>query len=362
MSTANKMNARLGSVLIGTVFGLFFILGMLALVTDTAWLYYQKVRIEGAVSAAWRAGMDEIIVQKTTGSTIDTAKVQARVLDIFKMNGYQASELEAPVVDVGGRRLKVYGKAPQPMFFSRIFNISSRDVDAVRDGTGGEGMIPLSLVPGDIKWGKKAESFDSKGNPVYTTGYWYEEWDGEDFDEGGYVPGDEYILKLGPQKKDDGTAPILATDSYKTLVTGGGNSNEGSLDLGGQGAANWLENMLYGYAGSLDIGDFVNTAQGEVVQKTIEGREYRAALGDIVTVPVIKVVDDPTVLYNTGGSKTLVIVGFARVVISSIEETVVHDPDLGDYTTSQIRGKFVDYLVRPTTETLALNMSPPLNP
>ncbi len=360
MRIPKNVNARLGSVLIGTVFGLFFILGMLALVTDTAWLYYQKVRIEGAVSAAWRAGMDEIIMLKNSGAAVTESQIQQRVLDVFQMNGYSASALQELIVDPGGRRLKVYGKAPQPMFFSRIFQITSKDVDAVRDGTGGEGMIPLSLVPGDIKWGKKIESYDKKGNPIYTSGYWYEEWDGEDFEAGGYVPGDEYILKLGPQKKDDGTAPILATDSYKVLVTGGGNSNEGSLDLGGQGAANWLENMLYGYAGSLDIGDFVNTAQGEVVQKTIEGREYRAALGDIVTVPVIKVVNDETVLYNTGGSKTLVIVGFARVVISSIEETVVHDPDLGDYTTSQVRGKFVDYLVRPTDETLALNMSPPL--
>jgi len=191
---------------------------------------------------------------------------------------------------------------------------------------------------------------------TYKTGYWYDDFSGEDFDaDRGYVASDEYILKLGPQKTNVATAPVIPYNStYSEYVTGGGNSNEGSLDLGGQGAQNWLENMLYGYAGSLDVGDYVNTAQGEVTSKTIEGREYRASLGDIVTVPIIKVVGEETLLYNTGGSKTLVIVGFARVVISSIEEAD-YDTDLGQYTNTQIRGRFVDYLVRPTTDTLKLN-------
>lgn len=353
MTTGNRRQSRYGSVLIGTVFGLFFILGMLALVTDMAWLYYQEVRIEGAVSAAWRAGMDEIIMLKNSGSNISESQIRQRVLDIFQLNGYEASQLQEFVVDPGGRRLKVYGKAPQPLFFSRIFNMTTRDVDAVRDGTGGEGMIPLCLVPGDIKYGSKISGYDNKGNPIYQTGYWYNDFTSEQFDNNeGYIASEEYILKLGPEKTV-ATTTIVPT-GYDTFVTGGGNSNEGSLDLGGQGAQNWLENMLYGYAGSLDVGDYVNTAQGEVTQKTIEGREYRATLGDIVTVPIIKVVGEDTLLYNTGGSKTLVIVGFARVVISSIEESG-YDADLGQYTTTQIRGRFVDYLVKPTGDTLALN-------
>lgn len=355
MGTAKRMNARLGSVLIGTVFGLFFILGMLALVTDTAWLYYQKVRIEGAVSAAWRAGMDEIIMLKNDNRSVSTSAIQQRVLDIFQLNGYSSSDLKELVVDPGGRRLKVYGRTPQPLFFSRIFRMANKDVDAVRDGTGGEGMIPLCLVPGDIKYGSKITGYDKKGDPIYQTGYWYNDFTAEQFDnDEGYIASEEYILKLGPQKTV-ATSTLVPT-GYDTFVTGGGNSNEGSLDLGGQGAQNWLENMLYGYAGSLDIGDYVNTAQGEVTQKTIEGREYRAALGDMVTVPIIKVVGEDTLLYNTGGSKTLVIVGFARVVITSIEEST-YDTDLGQYTNTQIRGRFVDYLVKPTGDTLALNQT-----
>lgn len=354
MRHAKKMTARNGSVLIGTVFGLFFILGMLALVTDMAWLYYQKERIEGAVSAAWRAGMDEIIMLKNSGNTVSESQIKQRVLDIFQLNGYSADDLKELVVDPGGRRLKVYGKAPQPLFFSRIFRMTDRNVDAVRDGTGGEGMIPLCLVPGDIKYGSKITGYDKKGAPIYQTGYWYNDFTAEDFDEDhGYVASEEYILKLGPQKTV-ATTTIVPT-GYDTFVTGGGNSNEGSLDLGGQGAQNWLENMLYGYAGSLDVGDYVNTAQGEVTQKTIQGREYRASLGDMVTVPIIKVVGSEDLLYNTGGSKPLVIVGFAGVVITSIEETT-YDTDLGQYTNTQIRGRFVDYLVKPTGETLGLNM------
>lgn len=359
MLRMRKANSRTGSVLIGTVLGMVFMLGMLALVTDMGWLYYQKARIEGAVSAAWRAGMDEIIMLKNAGQSVDTTKVNARILDVFTMNGYKASDLATPIIASGGRSLRVYGKAPQPLFFSRVFRgMTSMDVDALRDGTGGEGMIPLSLVPGEVKYGKKFTGLDARGNPVYETGYWYNDFTADDFaNDAGYVVGEEYILKLGPQKQDDPAAPLIATGSgFDTLITGGGNSNEGSLDLGGQGAANWLENMLYGYAGSLDVGDYVNTAQGEVTAKTVEGREYRATLGDIVTVPIIKVVDDETLLYNTGGSKTLVIVGFARVVISSIEEQT-YNTDLGEYTTTQIRGKFVDYLVKPTGETLALNMT-----
>lgn len=354
MITAKKTNARHGSVLIGTVFGLIFILGMLALVTDMAWLYYQKIRIEGVVSAAWRAGMDEIIIQKNTNSTIDETKVKDRVRNIFQINGYAASELSEPFVDPGGRRLTVYGKTPQPLFFSRIFGMDSRPVDGLRDGTGGEGMIPLCLVPGDIQYGIKYEISSKTGALVPVEGYWYNDFSDIDFDnDQGYIASQEYILKLGPENQKLASPTVVAT-GYDELINWGGNSNEGSLDLGGQGASNWLENMLYGYAGSLAVGDYVNTAQGEVSSKTEIGREARAKLGDMVTVPIIKVVGDDTVLYNTGGSKTLVIVGFARMVISAVDEKVVRT-ELGEYTDTQIRGRFVDYLVRPTKETLGLN-------
>jgi len=341
---------------------MLFLVGMLALVIDISWLYYQKIRINSAVNAAWRAGMDEIIMSANNGKSVSEANVIQRAKNVYAQNGFDPQSLQVTFpTEYHGRGLRTYGITKPPLFFA---NFVTRDrktgepmphsVDALRTGLGGEGMIPLCLVPGDIKFGSKETGKDNKGNPIYQTGYWYNPFDYHDFDtDQGYVASEEYILKLGPQKTNVASAPPVPND-YNIFVTGGGNSNEGSLDLGGQGAANWLENMLYGYAGSLSVGDYVNTAQGEVTNKTIEGREYRAALGDMVTVPIIKVVGEDTLLYNTGGSKTLVIVGFARVVISSIEETD-YDVDLGQYTKTQIRGRFVDYLVRPTKDTLELN-------
>lgn len=331
MFTMRIPKPRSGSVLVMTTFGLIFILGMLALVTDIGWLYYQKARIQTAVNAAWRAGIDAIILAEaqTPGERMSACK--ARVEEIYKMHGYTA----APAIntDTG---LRVRGAAVQPLFFARIMQMNQSEVAAVRQGDGGEGVVPLGLMYGDIVWGIR--------NNV--EGYYYRNFNRADQTNPseGYVEGEEYILKLGPQKgskvKSVDTVPL----TYNELLIVGGNSNEGALRLDGNGKSVWLDNMLYGCPSVVNIGDMIDTEPGNFTGPTKTAKEAR--MGDIVVVPIIEVPGKTTTIYNEAGMTEVRVIGFARMEITGIDTTL--SPDLGVYTVTQIRGKFIEYLIRPT--------------
>lgn len=328
MFTMRIPKPRSGSVLVMTTFGLIFILGMLALVTDIGWLYYQKARIQTAVNAAWRAGIDAIILAEAHTSAERMSACKARVEEIYKMHGYTA----APAIntDTG---LRVYGAAVQPLFFARIMKMYEREVAAAREGTGGEGVIPLGLMFGDIVWGIK--------NNV--EGYYYHNFDRDDPTEG-YVVDEEYILKLGPEKGSKVKTMDTVPPTYNELLIAGGNSNEGALRLDGNGKSVWLDNMLYGCPSVVNVGDMIDTEPGNFTGPTKTAKEAR--MGDIVVVPIIEVPGKTTSIYNEAGKTVVRVIGFARMQITGIDTTL--SPDLGVYTVTQIRGKFVEYLVRPT--------------
>ncbi len=328
MFTMRIPKPRSGSVLVMTTFGLIFILGMLALVTDIGWLYYQKARIQTAVNAAWRAGIDAIILAKARTSAERMSACKARVEEIYKMHGYTA----APAIntDTG---LRVYGAAVQPLFFARIMQMYEKEVAAVREGTGGEGVVPLGVMFGDIVWGIK--------NNV--EGYYYHNFTRPDPTEG-YVVDEEYILKLGPEKGSKVKTMDTVPPTYNELLIAGGNSNEGAIRLDGNGKSVWLDNMLYGCPSVVNVGDMIDTEPGNFTGPTKAAKEAR--MGDIVVVPIIEVPGKTTSIYNEAGKTVVRVIGFARMQITGIDTTL--SPDLGVYTVTQIRGKFVEYLVKPT--------------
>ncbi len=328
MFTMRIPKSRSGSVLVMTTFGLIFILGMLALVTDIGWLYYQRARIQTAVNAAWRAGIDAIILAEAQTPDERMSACKARVEEIYKMHGYTA----APAIntDTG---LRVYGAAVQPLFFARIMKMYESEVAAVREGTGGEGVVPLGLMFGDIVWGIK--------NSV--EGYYYHNFNRADPTEG-YVVGEEYILKLGPEKGSKVKTMDTVPPTYNELLIAGGNSNEGAIRLDGNGKSVWLDNMLYGCPSVVNVGDMIDTEPGNFTGPTKTAKEAR--MGDIVVVPIIEVPGKTTSIYNEAGKTVVRVIGFARMQITGIDTTL--SPDLGVYTVTQIRGKFVEYLVRPT--------------
>jgi len=328
MFTMRIPKPRSGSILVMTTFGLIFILGMLAMVTDIGWLYYQKARIQTAVNAAWRAGIDEIILAKAQTPAERMSACKIRVEEVYKMHGYTV----APAIntDTG---LMVRGAAVQPLFFSRIMNMNQSEVDGIRSGTGGEGVVPLGLMFGDIVWGIK--------NTV--EGYYYHNFDRSDPAEG-YVVGEEYILKLGPQKGSKVKTMDTVPPTYNELLIAGGNSNEGAIRLDGNGKSVWLDNMLYGCPSVVNVGDLIDTEPGNFTGPTKTAKDAR--MGDIVVVPIIEVPGKTTSIYNEAGKTVVRVIGFARMEITGIDTTL--SPDLGIYTVTQIRGKFVEYLVRPT--------------
>ncbi|MBI3037609.1 hypothetical protein HYY75_00975 [bacterium] len=181
-----------GAVMVITAAGGFFMLGLLALVTDVGWMYYNSAKLQTAVNAGWKAGFDEMnrLMAINNGPLNDTQKtgVQQRVVDVMKQNGYtQADMTNVQVIFGPNNSLNVSSKQPVDLFFAKAFNYTQVQVSAARGedlpgfaGSGGAGLLPLAIPHGDLKDLSKS---------TY----------GVDFFDpsSGFASGGEYILKLG---------------------------------------------------------------------------------------------------------------------------------------------------------------------
>ncbi|HNW36322.1 MAG TPA: Tad domain-containing protein, partial [Candidatus Ozemobacteraceae bacterium] len=321
-----------------------FILGMLALVTDVGWLYYQKARLQSAVNASWKAGFDEMAY---AGAAANKTVIEARIRNIFQMNGYTAQQAADPFLKItypnGG--LSVYASETFPLFFARVLGRVSGDVVAERSGNGGTGCVPLGVMYGDFFYGEAVR------NKKLEEGYEY-----TPFSSGsaGYTPGREYLLRIG--QKFDGTLATETPEWYSAFVFETGASNQGSLRFGtDSGLPRWNYGMQYGYPGILNVGYICNPETGNWDNHSNTWRAFRSTANNNnrVIVPIITVIDKTTGLpnpnlpiYNYNGQTDIKIIGFAEFEILQPGESTA--ANLGDYVDGQIRGRFIDYIVKPS--------------
>lgn len=111
-----------------------------------------------------------------------------------------------------------------------------------------------------------------------------------------------------------------------TLKVGGGSGSHGNyhaLAVGGQGGANYLDKLKYGYDGELRIGDMVTTEPGNMSGPTNNGINYRISGHEDETYTTYapnspRVVTVPIIAYLPHGRDNVPIVGFSKFFLEEV--------------------------------------------
>lgn len=257
------------------------LIGFCALAIDTGLVAYEKSRLGNAADAASLAGAQELIYDR------DNACNVAR--KYLKDNGVDPECADIRLID--GNRISVTANKEVDYFFARIFGLKSTNVSA-------EGVAKCSPI-----------SALNKGVRPFA------------IEEQSFEYGQSYILKKGGG--------------------GGSNGNYGPLELGGNGANNYSNNIANGYTGHLEAGDIVYTETGNMSEPTYQGiteligkcsRTPGCTYGDydldcprLVTVIIVDSMD-------LSGRTAVEIKGFASFFLEGVQ---------GQGNDSIITGKFV---------------------
>jgi hypothetical protein len=353
-------------LIILTAIGGFLMIGLLAMVTDVGWMYYQKNRLQTSVNAGWKAGYDELHRQLNSGSGVMSDdirnRVSARVRDVFTLNGYTAGEAAAVTVQFSGvatfsGHLEVKAALPVSLFFARVMDYSWAMASADRgdnligtgtydNGGGGEGIVPIGIPHGELEMG-----FDDQGKERF----YYRPFTASE----GFTIGREYLLRLGNPGKAATDGGGGGTGFVELLA---GNSSHGSLDLGkkGGGANEYRDLFINGYKGMININDRLTLKTGQMEGPVDAARVERNDVRGERRV-IIPIVDLPPesktgnnsnclTLYDLNGTNDPVrVIGFAVFRLLEPEETT-RNAELGAWGMSgdgQLRGVFEQYVINP---------------
>jgi hypothetical protein len=348
--------------------GVTLLIGLMAIVIDVGWMYYNHQKLQTAVNAGWKAGFDRMMALTVDKSAPITDKQKAAVVahirDVVLANGFSATQADAVNVEfAGGRQLKVFSTQPVGLFFARFLDFNVANVSAERNNSGGAenpDIVPLAIPHGVVRdLSQHKYSYE-----LFTSGE-------------GFKEGREYILKLGEGKSTelDKIFPGLPKNCYgpvdpDNVVAGGASSYENRLK--------------YGFNGPLQVNDRIIPEFGNMVGPSEDGVEFRleqALIGKkTIIVPITDVgpeiaandkqnVDAKTI-YDLQGSDSsdgvydaslydfesaVRIIGFAEFEVLDPEDYTRagsdiyagDNGDLGSERKGQIRGKFVRYIIKP---------------
>lgn len=138
---------------------------------------------------------------------------------------------------------------------------------------------------------------------------------------------------------------------YGDLVTlkegagGGYHGNYGAVALGGQGANVFRENALYGYSGTISVGDYINTEPGNIAGVSNELKNYINSeysdfnnfSRDSIRLWIIPLVDS----LDVDGKNQILVVGFATFYVEDVTNKSGK---------IEINGRFVRYVLNSTVD------------
>jgi Putative Flp pilus-assembly TadE/G-like len=270
-------------------FALVGLLGATSLATDVAVVYFQHVALQNGVDSAALAGANYLPAQTT--DAVSTA--QAFAIN----NGVQAAEIQSITVGSSGNTIRVVAQRNVPSFFARVlgmtqFTVTATAVAAAQPaGADVTGIMPIGL--------------DSRTSYAY---------------------GEEIKMHQGGK-------------SY-------GPGNWGGLALGATGASIYEANIINGYQGSVNVGDWLSTEPGATVGPTSDGITARLNAGlsfdpsamwnehklddpRVVTIPLVDWAD------AQGRSNQVQVMGFAEVWLTSVNGTDIS----GIFIAQGVRGR-----------------------
>lgn len=259
---------REGSSSIILLFMITVIIGLMTLTVDAGLLYLEKSKLQNCV--------DAVALAAISSYAEGHEKMLEEAYKYSDFNGVPPENLNINISE-NNRRVTVSTDKSVTLYFARIFNMSSADVEVNAAAIAG----PLSSIKGIRPFGIEQQEF---------------------------IYGDTYTLKSGGG--------------------GGTTGNYGAIALGGNGASTYRNNLINGFNNySLKIGDDIETETGNMDGATFDGiseivhSDFHLHSEDLSQLEVdcprlikIPVIDS----FNIAGRSTVKIVGFAAFFLDDI--------------------------------------------
>lgn len=262
-----KRNER-GAVIVLVTMVLVLLMGALALVVDMGMSAVKKGQLQSAADSAALAAAAEL------PERIDGAVSAA--IDYSERHAVPAGEVSVsfPILPT---RVQVRIDHPVSYYFAKALGINGGSLAVEAEAETGivgamRGIIPIGV------------------------------------EDRSFVFGDIYMLKRGAGQCDKEGTP-------------GSCSNFGPVALGGYGAAVYQDNIMYGYDGIVEAGQWIPTETGDMVGPTGSGIKFRmdkgvgetyldfpAGSSRLVFLPIIESLD-------VGGRSEVKVLGFAAFFI-----------------------------------------------
>jgi hypothetical protein len=271
----NKGNVAIILCLVFTV-----LLGFTAYVVDIGLIYVEKAKLSNAIDSALLAASLELPTDPTKAKTV--------AIEYLQKNNTDPSKVSI-VISVDNKSIQMDGVKNVTHIFAPIIGIDSSDVNISAKVI----IAPVKSTKGGIR-PFAVEKFD-------------------------FSYGDVLTLKVG------------AGDGY--------HGNYGAVALGGTGANVFKSNSLYGYSGTITVGDRIDTETGNMAGATNEIKNYIESeysnFSDFkrnsIRLWTIPLVDS----LMMDGRKDVLVVGFGEFYVESI---ISHSGKI------EIQGRFIRYV------------------
>ena len=221
-----KEKFRRGNITLLTAAISVLLVGIIALVTDVGYVYYDHAKLQTATNAAWKAGYDKLAEIRKTKSRLtaeDETIIKNHMKEVMAANGFGnlTDEQLKIVLTSNQTNLKIDSKDEVDLFFMKIFDIQKADVAAARaGGVDASAIIPIAIPHGevhDLSW----KTYD------------FIKFEGDE----GFATGTEYIIKLGEAEGND----PLGDEEYMIYIPTGlsGSQPDDNKTMLAYGAIYW---------------------------------------------------------------------------------------------------------------------------
>jgi hypothetical protein len=262
------------------------LLGFTALVTDIGMVYKERTNLSNAIDSAVLAASVDLMQSE--------AKAKMTAEEYLRKNNVDPNNV---TIHFGsdGKSIEIKGTKNVKHFFAPVIGIKDSDVGASAKAIIG----PVGAVRGEVR-PFAVEMFD-------------------------YTYGDRVTLKTG------------AGDGYK--------GNYLAVALGGTGANAFRDNALYGFSGTIKIGDWIQTETGNMAGATNEIKNYINAESSsfdnfekgsnrLWTIPLVDTL-------NLNGRSEIQVVAFGQFYVEEVQ---------GQQGKIEITGRFIQYVTNGTVD------------
>lgn len=272
-----------GNIAIIVALSMVAMLGTVAMVTDVGSTYMAKDKLINALDAGALAGAENLF----QGQAAATQAAQTYVAN----NGESVDQV---VVNLTADTVDLYRTIQIPFYFAKVLGFTGITYQAhVQAAAGtlvsGTGFVPIGVQEQTFQFGQ------------------------------------EYTLSDGAGEGEDG--------------------NYGFLALGGNGACVFEQNLMYGYSGTLTVGEQVETEPGVMkgpVEDAINYRlnlapdaEFATANDQSPRVMLLPVIDST----GENGKSTVTIVGFAAFFLDGLQNSGGHQEIIGRFMQMVVPGE-----------------------